>query len=168
MLVRHRAAERPLSSTFVGVLEPYEGKSNLAAIRRLELEDAKARPCPDGHIGIEVRLTDGRRDIFLSANVEDQSTAKPAQSAAPSIVEKESDVRFEGDLCLVRFNAANRPDRVLFCRGKSLRVGELFVRAKNEEASFEIDLKNKNAPIVAGPAEAVDLIEVAGARIWPK
>ena len=168
VLVRRRAAEPPLSSTFVGVLEPHEERSNIASIRRLELEDSEAKPCSDGHVGIEVRLADGRRDIFLSANVEAQPASTSARFAASLVVQKECSARFEGDLCLVRFDAANRPTRVLFCRGKSLRVGNLFVRVKNEEASFEIDLNNQDAPIVAGPADAVELIEIAGVKIWPK
>jgi hypothetical protein len=57
---------------------------------------------------------------------------------------------------------------VLFCRGRSLRIGELLVRAKDEDASFEIDLNHGATPVVAGPAEAVEVIEVAGVRLWPK
>jgi len=84
------------------------------------------------------------------------------------IVEKETGLRFEGDLCLVRFNAANQPTMVLFCRGKSLRVGDFVVRAKSDEVNFEIDLNKRDAPIVAGPASAVDFIEIRHSRIWPK
>ena len=84
------------------------------------------------------------------------------------IVEKASGVRFEGDLCLIRFDAANQPQRVLFGQGKLLRVGNLLVRARSEDASFEIDLRRKNAPVITGSADAVELIEVAGARVWPK
>jgi hypothetical protein len=168
VLVRRRAAEPPLCSTFVGVLEPHEGKSNIAAIRRLELEDAEAKLRPDADVCIEVLLADGHRDIFISRNVEASSASSSAQSATALVVEKESGARFDGALCLIRLNPANRPERVFFCQGRSLWVGELCVRAKNQEASFEIDLTNKAAPIVGGPAEAVDFIEVAGARIWPK
>ncbi len=164
VLVRRRAAQPPLTSTFAGVLEPYEAKSNITAIRRLEVEDAEAKPCPDGCVGIEIRLADGQRDIFISRNVEGQAAAP---STAP-LVERESGVRFDGDLCLVRFNAAKQPKRVLFCRGKSLRLGDLFVRANSQEASFEIDLNSRDAPVAAGPADAVDLIEVAGVKVFPE
>jgi len=165
VLVRRHAAQSPLASTFVGVLEPYERKSNLAAIRRLELQDAGGKSCADGDVGIEVRLADGRKDVFISKNVEAKSTSSSGDSL---VVEKESGARFEGDLCLVRFDAAKQPRRVLFCRGKSLRVGELFIQAKSEGESFEIDLKNHESPIVAGSADAVALIEVAGVGIFPK
>ena len=84
------------------------------------------------------------------------------------IVEQESGAHFEGDLCLVRFDAARQPQRVLFCQGKSLRIGNLNVRAKREDASFEIDLRNQNSPVVAGAADAVEFVELAGAKVWPK
>jgi dienelactone hydrolase len=165
VLVRRRAAQPPLASTFVGVLEPYEGKSSLAAIRRLELEDAEAKPCRDGTVGIEVRLADGKRDVFIATDVEARSVSN---SALPVVIERKSGIRFEGDLCLIRFDAAKQPERVLFCQGKLLRAGDLVIRARSDDASFEIDLRRKDAPVIAGPADALELIEVAGAKVWPK
>jgi hypothetical protein len=163
VLVRRRAEQAPLASTFVGVLEPYEGESNLAKIRRLELQDARGEPCSDGDVGIEIQLAEGRRDVLISRNVERES-----DSRATTLFEKETGARFEGDLCLVRLGATTRPERVLICRGKSLRIGKLVVQASNSRASFEIDLSNKAAPVVAGAADAVGLIEITGVKIWPK
>jgi dienelactone hydrolase len=161
VLVRRRAENAPLASTFVGVLEPHEGKPNLTSIRRLALEDGEGKTCSDADVGIEIHLADGRRDIFIFRNVE-------AQSVARLLVEKESGTRFEGDLCLVRFDAGNRPQRVLFCKGKSLRTAGLVIRAKSDQASFEMDLTNRNAPIISGPADEVELIELDGVKLWPK
>jgi len=163
VLARRRADQAPLASTFVGVLEPYEARSNLGKIRRLELHNRDGKLCPDGDVGIEIQLADGRRDVFISRNIEREPDSTPAL-----LVEKENEARFEGDLCLVRFNKASFPARVVFCRGKSLRVGNLVVRAKDSEASFEIDLSSKAAPIVTGSAGAVEFIEIAGSKIWPK
>lgn len=168
VLVRRRAASPLLASTFVGVLEPYEGKSNLAAIRRLELHDEQAKPSPDDCVGIEVRLADGRRDVFLSANTEAGPTTNSPSHQPVLMIEKDSGARFDGDLCLIRFDAAQQPKRVLFCRGKLLRVGALTVQAKSADASFEIDLVARSARILAGDHEAVDFVELGGARIWPK
>ncbi len=163
VLVRRRAEQAPLASTFVGVLEPYEAKSNVAAVRRLALRDPQGKPCPDSEVGVELRVADGRRDLLLSTDVESRSA--PGERLP---VETESGVRFEGDLCLVRFSAAGQPQRVLFCRGKSFRENRLVIRTKNEQASFEIDLENREAPVVTGPADEVDLIELAGVRVWPR
>jgi oligo-alginate lyase len=163
VLARRQAEKPPLASTFVSVLEPYETNSNIAAIRRLELQDGEGKPCPEGDVGIEIQLPDGSRDFFISRNVE-----APAGHGPSLLVEKENGVRLVGDLCLIRFNAAKQPERLLFCRGKSLRAGNVLVQAKDDQASFEIDLGKQNAPVVSGPVEALEHIEIAGARIWPK
>jgi hypothetical protein len=163
VLVRHRAEQAPLASTFVAVMEPCEAASNLGKTRRLELLDADGKTRPDEDVALEIQRADGGRDLFLSRNVERQ-----ADSASAMLVEKESSTLFEGDLCWVRFDASNQPTRVAFCRGRSLRVGELLVQANDSEASFEIELANRSAPAVAGSADAVGLIELDGVKIWPK
>ena len=114
-------------------------------------------------MGIAIQFTDGRRDIFISRNTE-----APTKSGASLLVEKESGVRFDGDLCLIRFNSAKQPERLLFCRGKTLHAGKVIVQAKDEEANFEIDLGNQSAPVISGPTDAVERIEIAGARLGPK
>ena len=85
-----------------------------------------------------------------------------------ALVEKGSGARFEGDLCLIRFDTVARPERVWFCRGKTLRVGPLLVRAKDAEARFEISLDGNQASVVAGRANALESVEIAGAKIWPR
>jgi hypothetical protein len=164
VLVRRSAEQAPLASTFVGVLEPCEAQSNLGKTRRLELLDGEGKTPPDGDVGLKIQLADGRRDLFLTRNVERESNS----TGFKLLVEKESGVRFEGDLCFVRFDAANQPMRVVFCRGKSLRVGNLRIEANDSEASFEINLINLTAPVVAGPVGAVALLEIAGLRVWPR
>lgn len=163
VLARRRAEQPPLYSTFVGVLEPYETKSNHATARRLELQDGEGKPCPEGDVGIETQLADGRSDVLLSRNPEVQSGAEFHE-----LVEPARGIHFDGDLCLMRFNAKGQPERILFCRGNSLRSGNVLVRAKNNQASVEIDLTKQTTPIVAGPGQAVMLVEIAGDRIWPK
>jgi oligo-alginate lyase len=162
MLMRRRTDEPPLASTFVGVLEPYEGKPKVHAARRLELRDSVGNPCTDGFVAVETQLADGSRDLFISTDVENS----PGGSA--SVGEPKTGAQFGGDLCIVRRDKANRPTRVLFGRGRWLRLGDLVVVAKDYQASFEIDLERPESPIVAGPAEAVANIEVGGVKLWPK
>jgi hypothetical protein len=55
MIRRQASDDAPLSSTFVGVIEPYEGDPLIAsAVRRDE----------GGAIVVEITLTDGRRDVW--------------------------------------------------------------------------------------------------------
>ena len=162
VLVRRRTDEPPLASTFAGVLEPYEGKPKIQAARRLELRDPEGKPSADGYVAIETQLADGSRDMFIANDVENSA------DASASVADPESGARFEGDLCLVRLDKSKRPTRVLFCRGKSLRIRDLVVQAKDSQASFEVDLDRPAAPIVAGPAEAVESVQVGGVKLWPK
>jgi hypothetical protein len=159
--VRRRAAQAPLTSAFAAVLEPYEGKPRLGAVRRLEFRDTAGNLCADGFVAIEIPRADGGRDLFMSADVE-------TAGHAASVTEAAGGAEFTGDLCLVRFDASKRPVRALFCRGRSLRAGELTIRAKDEQASFEVDLERPDAPVVGGPAEAVEAVELGGVRLWPK
>ena len=169
VLIRRWAASAPLSSTFVGVLEPYEGHSNLATIRRLSLPDAGVNPLADGDIGVEVCLNDGRRDVFLSANVEARSGSDASMPAAVPVLQPEPGCAFRGrSVSRSVQRITTSPNESSFCRGKSLQAGNLIVKARSQDVSFELDLRNTAAPIVAGAADAVELIDVAGTRLWPK
>jgi hypothetical protein len=44
----------------------------------------------------------------------------------------------------------------------------LTIRARGEDASFEIDLENPERLIRAGDSEAVETITSAGVQLWPK
>lgn len=95
-LMTRRIGAAPLRSTFVAVIEPYEGKSNIAAIRRLSLGN-------DTHVAVEVRLTDGRRDVFI---VTDPATGD--RSALPDAIRQACGFWFDGDLRVVRFDSEGR------------------------------------------------------------
>jgi hypothetical protein len=59
IMIRRRATgDDPLASTFVGVLEPYEGKPLIASAVRRDEGDA---------IVVEIKLADGRRDVWSCA-----------------------------------------------------------------------------------------------------
>jgi hypothetical protein len=168
VLVRRQTAQPPLASTFVGLWEPYATKPGLTAVRRLDLEHADGQACSDAHVGIEIQLADGARDLFCASNVQTSERSPASGAGVAPLVQREHGLRFDGDLCLVRLAESGRPKRVLFCRGRSLRVGDLFVQAKDAEACFELDLDRAAALVVAGPAGALGTVEVAGVRRWPE
>jgi hypothetical protein len=113
-------------------------------------------------VAIETYLADGSRDLFIAGDVENSA------GVSASVAEPGSGARFEGDLCLVRLDKSKRPTRVLFCRGRSLRIGNLVVEARDNQAGFELDLERPESPIVAGPVEAVASVELGGVKLWPK
>jgi len=166
--VRRRAAEAPFASTFVGVLEPFEGGANLTSTRRLELKTSDGKPCSEGCVALEIRLAGGGRDLFLSMETGNLDNPGSSPSTNSRAIEGETGLQFEGDVCLVRLNKSNEPTRVWFCRGTSLRIGQLVIRAKEEKGSVEIDLSRLDAPVVSGPADAIAEIQNRGFKIWPK
>lgn len=95
-LMTRRIGAAPLRSTFVAVIEPYEGTSNVAAIRRLLLSD-------DTHVAVEVRMKDGRRDVLVVTD-----PAAGDRSALPDAIRAACGFWFDGDLCVVRFDSEGR------------------------------------------------------------
>jgi hypothetical protein len=99
VMVRRRADVAPLSSTFVDIIEPYEGASNIAAIHRLSLETADGKPYPDTCLAVEIGLADGRRDLLVSADVENPLGLSPSLSEGGKMVQKEWGLATNGELC---------------------------------------------------------------------
>jgi hypothetical protein len=162
VLVRRRTEAAPLNSTFVSVLEPFERAANLVTIRRLTLSDAAGRKRSDDDVGLEIELADGRKDVILSRNSE------AADATADALADGAPAVRSDGELCLVRFNRAGQPERLLFCRGRSFQAAGVVLTVRDAQTSLEADLRAAGSPVVAGPAETVETLEVAGRRLWPR
>lgn len=172
VLVRRLAPEPPLDSTFVGVIEPYEGKSNIAEVRRLELQDSDGKISPETHVALEVRLVDGSSDLFLSVDRDRRLRQLPTRDGAPltveSVLDEETHLRLEGEFCLVRMGPERRPSKVFLYHAKSFSLGDLLIRTKGEKAFLEINLNSEKPRVVRGSPNDLESIEVGGFTIWPK
>ena len=135
IMVRRQAEQAPLASTFVGVIEPYEGTSNIAGIRRLELETTEGETYPDAHVALEVHLQDGRRDLLIAADVENPLGLSPSIAQNRALVQSAWDVELDGEMCLVRRNPDGRVERIVLGKGRSLRVGDVVLKL-NKGADF--------------------------------
>jgi hypothetical protein len=166
VLVRRRAEQAPLASTFVGVIEPYEQQPAIASIQRLGLETSEAASCSPSDVAMEVRLADGRRDVLIALDVE--NPLDPAGRRAGFVVEPTTGIRIDGQLGFVRFDAAGKPQRVVLCMGKSLEVGALRLARTRDAGWVELDLSNEAAPIVSGAPEEVETILDGTRKLWPK
>ncbi len=89
----------PYATTFVGVIEPYDARPIIAGARRLALDDARQ------HVALEIQLADGRRDIVVALD--------DAAAVSRSLTRKACGFDFDGDLCLVRYDAAGHVQRVI-------------------------------------------------------
>jgi len=96
LMTRRVGGAAPLASTFVALIEPYAGQSNIAAIRRLSLGN-------DTHVAVEACLSDGRRDVLVVTDPEAGD-----RSALPDAIRQACGFWFDGDLCVVRFDSEGR------------------------------------------------------------
>ena len=115
VMVRRQGAA-PLASTFIGIIEPYEGMPNVTAVRRLPLQPDGGAARSDCHVALELRLADGRRDLFVAADLE---------SGPGALIQSAWRVRLDGQMCWVRRNAVGRVERIALCGGRSVRVGDV-------------------------------------------
>ena len=68
--VRRAEDDEDLESTFVGIIEPYEGQSNITSIIRRDVKDAAGNVLPDSYVAVEVALKNGSTDLILVADPE--------------------------------------------------------------------------------------------------
>ena len=164
VLVRRRAAQAPLASTFVGVIEPYEQAPAIASVRRLDLQTAATVACPASDVALELQLSDGRRDVLIARDVE--RPLDPAQGSG-TVVQPETGIRLAGQLAWVRFDAAGKPQRVTLGLGTSLEAGPLRIERTCETGWVELELGQASATIVSGAPDQVTGIFDGQQRLFP-
>jgi len=150
VLVRRRAGEEQPVSTFVGIIEPYESASNIAGVRRLALETVAGEALGDAHVAVEVTLADGRRDLIMALDVENPFKQLPGWASGTVTVQKDWDLRIDGQLCFGRKDKNGDVQRAALCRGKSLRIGKRVLKTKKTVALVEAVFGKKGATLVAG------------------
>ena len=91
VMVRRRSEEAPLASTFVSIIEPFERERAVRSIRRHTSQES------DPEVVIELELTDGRSDIFIAGDPQDQK-------AGPVVVNARNgkQIKLEGEMALYR------------------------------------------------------------------
>ena len=114
VLVRRQGKEGPLVSTFVSVIEPYEGRSKITRVRRLSLETFQGEAYPDSWVAVEIELNDGRRDLLVAIDVEDPLGLSPAGDRV--MVQREWGLHLDGEICLIRRDAAGQIGRIALHR----------------------------------------------------
>ncbi|NUQ64340.1 MAG: heparinase II/III family protein, partial [Pirellulales bacterium] len=122
LVVRRKAEAGPLASTFVSVIEPYQGTTAIRSIRRLPVTTEDGRPYPESTVAVEVTLADGTQDLLLAADVENPLGQTPSVKTDRLLVEKEWGVFLTGELCLVRRTKDGNRIHVSAANTRALRV----------------------------------------------
>lgn len=156
VMVRRRSEEAPLASAFAGIIESYEDKSNIVGIRRLSLETREGSLYPDSNAAVEVELADGRRDLLISADIENPLGLSPSKSENDVLVQKDWNLRSDAELCMVRRDSDGEVARIVLCRGSFVSVGDVMVRLKEPTDFAEMEFADGRASIVSGEGEMSD------------
>ncbi len=169
VMVRRKADKAPLASTFVAVLEPFDERPNLAAVRRLgavpESQQQAGNSAAAEHVAVEVRLAEGGRDVLVAADIgpagpgsRGASPAPPKErgSAAPVLVVQDAGIRVEAGLAWIRFDSAGRPKRVALCHGRSLAAEGAVLRLRTPADYIEALWDGRRWQVVAGPSDDVE------------
>jgi len=190
IMVRRQAAQAPLASTFVAVIEPYERTSGIAAIRRFDLGTAAGEVYPDSNVVVEGDLADGRRDLIVATDAEnplgrsparlsrqarvgaiglDPATAtRPAAATRPDRPAPTNLLCTDAELCVVRRDATGSVIGVAISRGSRVQIGGVSIRLKPGTGFAEISLAGDEATVVAGDRSVVEELVIRGRHATPR
>ncbi len=149
VMVRRSTGEGPLVSTFVSVIEPYEGSSKLRSIRRVPLETMNARALPGNVVGVVVDRADGRTDVWLAVD----------GRAPVEMVEPDHDIHLNGELASITLAEGN-PERLVLCNSQWIRVGKWSVMLEAGTAFVELVADGPGFRVVSGNPEAVEYVKL--------
>ena len=152
-----RTGENGLTSTFVGVIEPYDTTSKIAAIKRLPLTDSYGNILPDSYVALEVILTTGFTDIIIAA---DPLLYKDGDVM---IAEGWENVEVMAELAMLRVSAKGELKRVAVSSGIGMVVnGDAFLIGYGEDY-FEISFDIAEPELTGAVAEA-EVTKLNGSR----
>lgn len=128
---QNRADKEPLRSTFVGLLQPYEGRPFIESVNRLGVLTPDGAPLGDTHAAVTVKLADGRRDILIVRDPQD-STADDVK------VEANGGMQTNAEIALLRLDPQGKAIYTALCKGSSLQSGNYVVNLKTTAEFREI------------------------------
>ncbi|MEP0845032.1 MAG: hypothetical protein HRF43_20205, partial [Phycisphaerae bacterium] len=129
LMVRRKGSSAPLASTFVAVIEPFEGTGAIATARRWALTTPEGQTCPEASVGVEIVFRDGRRDLLCLPDRENPLALGPMPAAGKPFAEPRCGLAADGDLALVRFDGQGRVSRAAMAKGRRLSVAGIELTA---------------------------------------
>ena len=144
LMVRRQSDAEPLASTFVGVIEAYDGSPSISGIRRIPVEEAAGDRSQVGDVAVEIELADGRRDVILAGDAENTGRKDGW------MLQKDRDIRTDGELCMVREGRDGEVYAIALCNGSSVNVGNASIVLEEETDFVEVRFDSGAPAIVAG------------------
>lgn len=120
VMTRRRGAAGSLASTFVAVLEPFEGAAGIRSVRRAALQTADGRALGAAHVALAVELVDGRTDYYVMLNAGPHHGEGAEWRPAMPVRVPEWGLETDAEACVLR-TRPDAPTATLLCRGTFAR-----------------------------------------------
>ncbi|HEX7008509.1 MAG TPA: heparinase II/III family protein [Phycisphaeraceae bacterium] len=153
LYLERRSDRPPLSSTFVGLLEPYMNSPKVVESRRLTLT-AGGHALPESYVAVEVRLADDRRDVLICCD--------PEAMPAAEVEAREFPIAARADLAHVRQEADGRTSRVSLVNGTMLRTEDVLLRVREGSGLIDLQLERGRAVLLRGDIQAITELRING------
>ena len=157
LMVRRTSNGDPLTSTFVSVIEPYEGETKCKSIRRLRMETINGALLPDDFVCVEVVRSDEVTDIWMVT-----PGGAPLDMEVP-----EHNIHMRGEFACVSI-APDGSARVALAESQWIRIDKLAIVLKDSGTPVELALGKDGARLVSGDINAIDHVEVAQKEVRVK
>ena len=90
----------------------------------------------------------------------------PGWDETTVMVQKDTGIRFKGELCWVRWDADGRMSRIVVCRGQSISTETVTIGLKAKTDFIEIRFGDDLAEVVTGRQEDVEYIKINNRDVW--
>ena len=162
IMVRRKSEQSPLSSAFISIIEPYDGSSKIKHIERCSLSDTQGKTVPDGNVAVTVKLVNERRDVLIAA---DSGNFANKQSSGTVLIQKESNIRFDGELCLISYNSDGDIERLSLYGGTVLKAGDFEISFDGSRQYLELSVEGTKAVLLSGNAGSIRHIKYGNSKL---
>lgn len=153
VLVQRQSDAEPLASTFVSVIEPYEGARALDSIQRIETAAPDGPSIEETHLCVSIARNDGLLDVFLYG-----PSGSQTEMNAPGV-----DAHAVGEMVCITMSGTNLVRAALW-NTRHLDAGQWQVQLAPDTGYVEIDFSGERPAIVSGQTDAIASITRSASR----
>jgi len=158
LIICRKSEGKELSSSFVGIIEPYDTVSKIRNIKRLDITTKKGEKYPDNNVALEVALSDGNTDILIFPDTENPHNYYPSFAENLMIAEKTNRIETDGQICFLRKAEDGKVSNAVLCGGTFIKCGKFKLNLKKRVDLFEIALKDGKLNVIKGDLKDIKLI----------
>jgi len=153
VLARRQSDIEPLASTFVSVIEPYEGTPAIESSARSTVMDANGQPLSEPFVGLTIHRNDGQIDVLLCG----------PSGERHNMTDSSNGVAVNGELAFVTL-ANGEPVRACAWNVESLQAGSWQLTLNPDAGPVELKFSGNKLLVLTGAQDCVTEALRDGAR----